>query len=1012
MPEKKKKLKPEKTPNRRWPKIVGICIGGIIGLLAIIVSLIPTIVSSDMVKNEIINTLEVILNREAHIDDLNMSWSRGFDIKNIHIKGRDGVPGDTFAKADRILCDIKLLPLLKKQVKIRSLVIDNPEIVLQRDKERVSKYEDKGKPAEVIPSPEITKKRAPVVEEKPVAEIISAPLALPFLFDIELNAKINNGKFSFIDHRLNEETIIKNFNTTLNIESIDKPIELKSVFDIEAKDKTEHADIFLHVLLAKDGKINLRNANGTFNLKTGFARMIGDFDMARFSGTGGKGLDFLMNVDLKEFTEKFAGILGLPEGMQTKGVINSKIIAEGQLDKMIGIEGKTEIANLNISGGPLGDKAIRQPSIRLLQNADIDMVNNKATVHKISFESNFAKMFLAGLITDFKNTRNIDFKIFLNFDITKLIDEISGLLPEDIEVAGKLESNIKLQGDQNKLTIVGKTDLRDIFARLGTIGPIREPEIQITNDTIFNLQDSSLEIKKLRMDTSFAEVKSSGTLNRNMVIDLNTFLVATNIKKLIDNLHGIVSLPQGLSVSGKAAGEINVKGNIDEEIKLSGKTILHGFNATGGPLKDTRISNLDLKLIHTLDYDKIEDTVNIEKMDIVSDFLDMSSKGRITNLSKEKNIDYELSLNMDLNNIKTMFAEMLPANMSMKGKGIVDLGLNGKLSAKGNLPARTTLARTGTDVLSGWYENVNFNGNISIDTIKYDSYEITDFGSKLSLNDGLFTTKDFVFKLNEGQGNISAKANLKEEKPPLDFSLNLSDVRINQKLDILAYAIPILPTSDGQISGMFNLMLNAKGNGLNWQDELSKSLNAVGEINIKDGYIKGDKIISNILKKEGYSFDDIVTQFKINDEKIFVEDLQVNSKDFSIGFSGWTSFDGQIEYTADADVVGRYIGGDAEKILGMLGKGSKLPIVITGTVNNPRLAFKWPEPQEIGNFLGGLFGEGKDSEQKNEEVKELTTETSKEEEKEKKTAETPRETQPEKMKKEEFVEKLFKGLFK
>ncbi|MFQ5713762.1 MAG: AsmA-like C-terminal region-containing protein [Candidatus Scalinduaceae bacterium] len=888
MPEKK--FKSEKTPKRRWPKIVGISIGGVIGVLAIIVSLIPTIVSSDMVKNEIISTLEEILNREVRIDDINMSWSSGFDIKNVFIKEREDLPGDTFLKIDRILCDIKLLPLLRKQIKIRSLVIDNPEIVLQRGKKGISKYE----PAEAIPSLKTMKKRIPEVVEKAVGEVKYAPLALPFLLYIELNAKINNGKFAFIDHRLSEETIIKNFNTTLNIESIDKPIEFKSVFDIEAKDKIEHADIFLHVSLAEDGKINPRNANGTFNLKTGFARIIGDFDMARFSGKGGTGLDFLMNMDLREFTEKFAGILGLPEGMQMQGVINSKITAEGQLDEVIGIDGITEIANLNISGGPFEDKPIREPKIRLFQNADIDMVNNDITLHEVG------------------------------------------------------------------------------------------------------------------INTSFIEVKSSGILNRNRIIDLNIFLVVPDIKKLMDNLHGIVPLPQGLSVSGKAAGEINVKGNIDEKIKLSGKTILYGLTATGGPLKDTRISNLDLKLIHTLDYDKIEDSVNIEKMDVVSDFLDMSSKGKITNLNKEKNIDYELSLNMDLDNIKTTFTEMLPlpANMSMTGKGMVDLGLNGKLSAKDNLPARTgTRPNAGAGRaggLSGWYENLNFNGNIYIDTIKYDTYKITDLKSKFQLDDGLFTTKDFVFKLNEGQGNISAKANLKEEKPPLDFSLNLSDVRINQKMDILAYAIPLLPASDGQISGMFNLMLNAKGNGLNWQDGLSKSLNAVGEINIKDGYIKGDKIISNILKKEGYSFDDIVTQFKINDEKIFVDNLRVNSKDFNIGLSGWTSFDGQIEYSADADVVGKYIGGDAEKILGMLGKGSKLPIVITGTVNNPRLAFKWPKPQEIGNLLGGLLG-GR---------KEPTTETSNEEEKEKKTAEKSRETQPEKMKKEDAVEKLFKSLFK
>lgn len=887
-----------KNTRRRWPKIVGISVGGVIGFLVIVILLLPAIISSNFAKNRIVNSLEASLGREVHIDDISMSWSSGFDIKNIYIKERDDLPGETFVKIDRILCDIKFLPLLRKQIKIRNLVIDNPEIVLQRNKEGVFNYKDKRKSSEVIPSPETIENRALEVAGKPVGKAKYTPLAIPYLFsiqldantnkkakniplsipyiDIELNVKINNGKFTFIDHRLREETTIKNFNTTLNIESIDKPIELKSVFDIEAKGKTEHADISLYVSLAEDGKINLRNANGTFNLKTGFARMIGDFDMAKFSGKGGTGFDFLMNVDLKEFTETFSGILGLPEGMQMEGVINSKITAEGQLDKVISIDGITEIVNLNISGGPFENRPIRESKIRLLQNADIDMVSNDVTIHKIS------------------------------------------------------------------------------------------------------------------VNTSFIEIKSSGTLNRNGVIDLNTFLVVPNIKKLMDNFSGIVSLPQGLSVSGKVAGEINVKGSIDKGIKLSGKTILYGVSVTGGPLKDARISNIDLKLIHTLDYDKTEDSVNIEKMDIVSDFLDISSKGKITSLSKEKNIDYELSLNMDLDNINTMFAEMLPANTSMTGKGIVDLVVDGKLSAKGNL-----------------YENVNLNGNVSMDTIKYASYKVTDFKSGIRLDDGLFTTRDCVFKLNEGPGNVSVKADLKEETPPFDFSLSLSDVRINQKMDILAYAMPILPASDGQISGMLNMMLNAKGKGLNWQDGLSKSLSAVGEINIKDGYIKGDKIISSILRKEEYSFDDIITQFKINNEKIFVENLKVNSKDFNFGLSGWTSFDGRIEYTADAEIVGKYIGGDAEKILGMLGKGSKLPIVITGTINNPRLAFKWPKSQDIGSLLGGLFGGGR------EDLKqEATTKTLNEEEKEKGTAETLQKTQPEAMKKEDIVDKLLKSLFR
>jgi len=201
-------------------------------------------------------------------------------------------------------------------------------------------------------------------------------------------------------------------------------------------------------------------------------------------------------------------------------------------------------------------------------------------------------------------------------------------------------------------------------------------------------------------------------------------------------------------------------------------------------------------------------------------------------------------------------------------------------------------------------------------------------------------------------------------------------------------------------------MFNAKGNGLNWQDDLSKSLNGQGEINIKDGHIKGGMITSKILKTFGksgeYKFDNISTRFEINDSKISNDDISINGKDFNIGLSGWTSFDGRLEYSADAQAMGNLIGGDVKKILGGMSKGSKLPIVVTGTINNPRLAFKWPKPQEIGNILQGILGGSQDSKQQTESTSEPT---------QAETVETEKEASP-KENIEKAVEKLFKDFFK
>ncbi len=996
MQEKNREFGTVKMHRKRWPMIVGVSIGGVIGLLLILVLLIPTIMSTGMVKSKIINGLEAGLNRKVQIDDINMSWSSGLDIKNIHIKERDDLPGDTFVRVKRILCNIDFMPLIKKQIRINDLIIDSPEIVIQKDKHGVFNYEDKGKPVVSQSTPGIVEKSSSGVARKPGEKPEHTPIVIPaFLSDLKIKAKVSNGKFTFIDHQVQEETSIKNFNTTLIIDSLDKPIELKSTFDIDAKGEVEHADISFNVSLVKDGKIDSGNAKGTFNMKTGFAMITTDFDMAKFKGIGGTGLDFSMNVDLEKLTGNLAGMLGLPKGMKVEGSINSKITADGQLEKTIGVEGSTEITNLNISGGPLENNPIRQPNITLTQKADIDITNDKITIYKIGIDSTFLEMFLAGLVTDLKSTRNLNFKIFLDLDITKLMNVIGGLLPDETDIAGRLQSNINLKGRESVIKVKGKTDLKNLYVKMETMGPVEEPEITINHNIVYDLQNSDLELSNLSVNTGFAEIKTSGTVINHGEIGLN-ILLSSNIEKLTQSLQSIVSLPEGLNVNGQINTEINASGHIEEGVTLDGITTLDSINATGGPLKDSMISGLDLKFLHTLDYKIKEDSVNIEKMDIESEFLKMESKGGIAGLSKEMNVDYELYMEMDLDKLTEEFAGLFPVDVNMTGKGVVNLDINGKLSAQEN---------------DNVYEKIDLNGNMFMGKIIYDAYEIKDFNAGIALDDGFFTTKDFSFKLNDGSGTVSASANLKEEKPPLVFDMKLSDVNINQNMDLLAYIVPVLAAPDGKLSGQLNMQFKAKGNGLDWQEDLSKSLNGEGEIEIKDGHIKGGRVTSKIVKALGksgeYEFDKITTRFVISDSKIINDDISVNGKEFDIGLSGWTSFDGRIEYSADTEALSTHVGRDGRKILGALSQGSTLPIVVTGTIDKPKLSFKWPKPQEIGNILQGIIGRSEDS------TPQAESQSSQEQTE---SGEAEKVTQPVEKKKEDVVEdvvnKLFKGLFK
>lgn len=973
--------------KRSLSKIVGISIGSVVGLLLILIIMIPTFISSDASKNRIVSVLESIINREVQIDDLNMSWSDGLDIRNVLIKERSGFPGDTFVKVRRIKCNIGLFSLIKKQIKIKDFLIDGPEVYLKRNKEGVFNYEDIVKTVETTSSSGKEDDHVPPATKKHSEQEEYPPIAAPLLFEIEINMNISNGKFAFIDLASNEKTVIKDFNTTLNINALDRPIEFKSEFDIEAKGKTEHANISLNISLAKDGKFAPEDINGVFNMQTSFAQITANFDMARFKGEGGTGLDLSLKMDLNELTEKFALMLALPVGMQMKGTVNSKFTATGRLDNIINISGNTEVLNLNISGGPIGMIPIMQPKLSLNQSIDIDIPGNNVNVHGINFNSNLADISINGLISDIKGKMGFDLTISMDSDIEKLVAGAGGLLPEDLNVAGKIKTRMNLKGQQGIYEVVGVTNIRGLLVQIGAIGPIKEPEVQITHNAKYSLHDGSATIDKLEIITNLVQINTSGTLNNNTIVDLEMDLSVSDIKKLVDNLNSIISLPEGLNVSGKLTEKVTIKGDIEKNINVNGEAFLQGINVSGGPLEGVEISNKDLKFIHILNYNILKDSVNVEALDISSDFLNITSKGTISGISTEQEIDYKLLLNADLGQTSALIAGMLPANTTMSGKGMVDIGLKGKMSA---------ISNSTIDYLD-ICKNINFDANISLDEVKYDAYKIEDFQTRLKLNNGIFTTKDFVFKLNDGPGKIMAKADFNEKKPPVDFNMELSGVKINQKMDILAYLLPFLSTSNGQLSGELAMKLDAHGKGFDWQEDLSRTLNANGRIDIKDGYINGDKIMTAILrivnKKRDYKFKDILADFRIRDSKVFTDDIQVNGEGLNLHFSGWTAFDGQMEYSVKVDALDRVAGRDAKKILGILGQGS-LPIAITGSIYNPKVSFKSPKPGDIGNIIKGFIGGG----EKGPASKDTT--------------ENQKEKQPQKTNIEDTVKSIFKQWIK
>ena len=118
-----------------------------------------------------------------------------------------------------------------------------------------------------------------------------------------------------------------------------------------------------------------------------------------------------------------------------------------------------------------------------------------------------------------------------------------------------------------------------------------------------------------------------------------------------------------------------------------------------------------------------------------------------------------------------------------------------------------------------------------------------------------------------------------------------------------------------------------RGKGLG-KEILNKKLVADMKLEVRNGYIRGNKLISSLLEiigvKGAYSFDSMEAVIQIKDGRISTPKMDIQSQLLSLNASGVTKFDGSISYDAVVRFSKEHMGKDMEKIAGLLLKENAL----------------------------------------------------------------------------------------
>jgi len=246
--------------------------------------------------------------------------------------------------------------------------------------------------------------------------------------------------------------------------------------------------------------------------------------------------------------------------------------------------------------------------------------------------------------------------------------------------------------------------------------------------------------------------------------------------------------------------------------------------------------------------------------------------------------------------------------------------------------------------------------NISIREINYGNRLLIKdlFTNKFSWKDGVISTR-LRLTVNEGATIIKGMIDLREKTPAFDLSVEAHDVHITQDVPSISI-LPIFATKNGEVGGLLSIAGFMRGKGFG-KEILNKHLIADVKLEVRNGYIKGNKLLSSILNiagiKDVYSFDLIEAAIQIKDGKISTPKMDIHSSILGLSASGVTGFDGSIAYDATVRLSKERMGKDVEKIAGLLLQDNALPIEIRGTTKDPKVSVKLPK-ENLENLVKGL----------------------------------------------------------
>ncbi len=873
----------------------GIAILVILVLIVVALLVAPMFINVNQYRGRIESELGARLGRSVTLGQMHLRLLPPvFRAENVIIGEDPRFGPGPFAQARDLYVSVKFWPLLRKDVQVKSLQLVRPTVELIRDARGVWNFASLGHPAAAAPP---APQRVPQPQPPQPAQAFSLD-----------HLTITDGTIALTDYQKHE------------------PRAVYDHIDLDLKNFAPGRPFTVSAAVHLPGKgsqvAELRGKIGPLN----------DQDLLATP------LD--ATVKLSE-----VDLAGAQKFLHSQALSGTDVVISGTMSL------KNEGGNLSSRGSLRLDQArVRNVAIGYPINADYSFTDNLNT-NVINIQKGDLKLGATPFsVTGTVNTRPAPSQLDVELkasnasiaELARLAAAFGVAFSPQTKITGKLNADIHARGPSDRPALSGNLSAQDVEISGGSVAqPVRLSPVQLAltpQDVRSNAFTADTRGTSLGVQFALANYTAA-----NPTVDAALKTTNANLADLLDiaRAYGL-SAAEGMTGSGTLTFDVHASGPLKNTSAMTFSGTGQVRNATLKPPSLTRQVT-----VHAADLRFTQNSAVLDHLTAAVGSTNASGMMAVRDFAAPV---VQFTLTADKVNVGELQQLLAPAKP-------VAAAFDWRLVPRAHAQARHPAPSPQPSIL----DKVTGNGSIAVGTVLYDQLVLNNLRSNVTLDHGIIRLAPVTAQLYGGQETGTVVLDTRQTPTSIVVSTNLQRVEANNLLSSIS---PVKNTLYGLLAASGNTTFRATS-----ANDIAKTLNGKLSLNLTDGRLAHvnllnelaniGKFVSSGMPGTTQPFTNIVKltgDFDVTNGLAQTNNLQAQIDGGTLAATGAVNLADQslnlhltavLSQAMSQKVGGTSIGGMMQTALANNKGELVLPVIVTGTFQQPRFA---PDLQKIAQM--------------------------------------------------------------